>query len=59
MKNRSLFLADFQDQTPTHNNGFEKQQYLILPFEEALDELTFDNSKEMLKSANEYLIKLN
>ena len=50
------FLADFQDQTPTHNNGFENHEYLILPFEEALRELTFDNSKEMLKSANEYLI---
>ena len=50
------FLADFQDQTPAHNDGFEKHQYLILPFEEALGELTFDNSKEMLTSANEYLL---
>ena len=50
------FLADFKDQTPAHNDGFEKHQYLILPFEEALGELTFDNSKEMLKSANEYLL---
>lgn len=53
------FLADFQDQTPTHNAGFENHEYLILPFEDALDMLTFDNSKVMLKSANEYLMKLN
>ena len=53
------FLAYFQDKTPTHNNGIEKHQYLILRFEKALDELTFDNSKEMLKSAIEYLIKPN
>ena len=51
------FLAHFQDQKPTHNNGFEKHEYLILSFEEALNALTYDNSKEMLKSANEYLMK--
>ncbi len=49
------FLAYFQDQTPTHNNGFEKHEYLILSFDDALHSLTYDNSKEMLKSANEYL----
>ncbi len=52
------FLADFQEQTPAHNAGFEKHQYLILPFEEALNALTFDNSKEMLTSANDYLFRL-
>ena len=52
------FLAVFSEQTPMRNAEFEIFQYLLLPFEKALNALTFDNSKEMLKSANEYLIKL-
>lgn len=51
------FLAQFSEQAPRHNAEFETFQYLILPFEDALSELTYENSKEMLKSANEYLMK--
>lgn len=52
------FLAYFKDQIPTHNEGFENFQYLLLPLKEALDKLTFENAQDMLKSANDYLAKL-
>lgn len=49
------FLADFGDQTPARNGDFEDFEYLILPFSEAYDALTFDNTKQMLKAADERL----
>ncbi len=52
------FLADFKDQIPAHNKGFENFQYLLLPLEDALEELTFENAQVMLKTANDYLTKL-
>ena len=49
------FLADFGDQIPARNGDFEDFEYLILPFSEAYDALTFDNTKQMLKAADERL----
>ena len=53
------FPADFGSQTPCHNQGFEDFEYLILPFDKAYKELTFDNTKIMLKAANDYLTDTN
>ena len=49
------FLAIFQDQTPKRNENFEDFDYLMLRFEEAFQELTFENAKEMLRAANDFL----
>ena len=52
------FLADFGDKEPKRNAYFEDFKYLILPYEEAYSALTFDNAKELLEKANEYLKKV-
>ena len=49
------FLAKFQNQTPKRNKDFEDFMYLLHPFDYALQELTFENAKQMLKSANDFL----
>ncbi len=51
-----FFLANFQDQTPKRNGNFEDFDYLMLPFDKAYQELTFENTKQMLKAANDFLI---
>lgn len=50
-----FFAADFSGQTPSHNEGFEKFDYLILPFEEACNMLTFESTRKMLESANDFI----
>ncbi len=49
------FLAKFQNQTPKRNKDFEDFHYLMLPFEKAYQQLTFENAKQMLKKANDFL----
>ena len=49
------FLAKFQNQTPKRNKDFEDFSYLILPFEEAYQQLTFENTKQILKEVNDFL----
>lgn len=49
------FLADFKDQIPCHNEGFEDNEYMILPFSKALNAITFDNAKEILRAADIFL----
>jgi len=49
------FLANFQSQIPKRNAYFEEFEYIILTFDNALQELTFENARQMLKSANEFL----
>ena len=56
-KNVVYFLAEFKAQTPRHNKNFENFTYLLLPFEKAYEELTFDSAKQMLKAANDFLMK--
>ncbi|MBR3908104.1 MAG: NUDIX domain-containing protein [Clostridia bacterium] len=49
------FAAEFENQTPKHNDGFEYNEYMLLDYNEALKALTFDNMKEILLKANDYL----
>ena len=51
------FLANFQNQQPKRNGEFEDFEYLLLPFDMACRELTFDNAKAMLKAADQYLLR--
>ena len=39
------------------SEGFEDFDFLLLPYESAYNELTFDEAKNMLKLANDYLTK--
>ncbi|MGM9681837.1 MAG: hypothetical protein ACI3XR_10080 [Eubacteriales bacterium] len=43
--------AKFQNQRPKRNNDFEDFEYLMLPFEEAYQNLTFENAKQMPKNS--------
>ena len=52
------FLANFENQMPKRNNGFEDFEYLMFPFDLAVQELTFKNAKQMLRKANEFLKKV-
>ena len=52
------FLARYSDQTPAHNPGFEIRDHLVLPLEEACKALTFENTKEILRDAEEYIIDI-
>ena len=49
------FLGIFADQKPKHNDGFESLEYLLLPLEEAICALTFENAKEILRGADAYI----
>ena len=51
------FLAEYKNQTPKRNEDFENFNFLILPYEKAYSELTFQEAKDMLKLANDYLNK--
>ena len=52
------FAADFAEQTPTHSEGFEDFEYLILPFDRAYAALTFENTREMLRKADKFIASL-
>ena len=49
------FLANFKNQMPKRNKYFENFEYLLLPFDSALQELTFENARQMLRKANDFL----
>ena len=49
------FLGDFLNQKPMHNEGFEKFDFLILPYEKAYEILSFDNTKCLLYKANTFI----
>ena len=55
VKSVVYFLADFKDGQPKHNDGFEDFEHLILPFDQAYQMLTFDNTKDLLKKANDFM----
>ena len=55
LKTVVYFPARFCDEEPRRNNDFEDFDYLLLPFDKAYEALTFENTKQMLKSANEFL----
>ncbi|MBZ9572854.1 NUDIX domain-containing protein [Patescibacteria group bacterium] len=53
MKIATFLLA--QTKTEEVKLSYEHKDYTWLPYEEALNRLTFKNSKEILKKANDYL----
>ena len=48
------YLASYKDQTPVKQEE-EVEEILLLPYEEALEILTFDNMKEGLIKAQRYI----
>lgn len=49
------FTAVYADQTPKHNDGFEHNEYMLLEYDDAFNSLTFENTKEILTKANEFI----
>ena len=49
------FLARFSGQTPKHNPGFEVRKHYLLPLDQACEALTFENTKTILREAEEYI----
>ena len=49
------FLAHYSDQTPAHNPGFEIRHFLSLPLDAACRALTFENTRQILRDAEEYI----
>ena len=56
-KNKTVvyFTAEYANQTPKHNEGFEHNEYMLLEYDAALNSLTFKNTKEILTKANEFI----
>lgn len=52
-----FFLGYFENQTPRHNEGFEDMSYELVSYDEAMKLLAFDNTKRILKRANDFLTK--
>lgn len=52
----TFFLAETKEKEV--KVSFEHLGYVWLPFEEAMKKLTFDNAKEVLKKANDFLKNL-
>lgn len=48
------FLGEYENQTPTRQPE-EVDEIRLLPYEESMGLLTFDNMKEVLEKADEYL----
>ena len=49
------FTAVYANQMPKHNDGFEHNEYMLLEYDVALKSLTFENTKEILTKANEFI----
>lgn len=49
------FTAVYANQTPKHNDGFEHNEYMLLEYNAALNSLTFENAKDILTKANEFI----
>ena len=49
------FTAVYANQTPKHNYGFEHNEYMLLEYDAAINSLTFENTKEILTKANEFI----
>ena len=52
------FLASYEGEEPRSNPDFESYDFLSLPYREARRTLTFDNAKELLDEAYEFLSSL-
>ena len=55
MKTVTYFPARYTRQTPRHNPGFEYHTLLLLPFDQAYEALTHENTKNVLKEMDEYI----
>ena len=53
------FLARFSGQTPKHNPGFEVRKHYLLPLDQACEALTFENTRTILREAEEYIVNNN
>lgn len=49
------FIASYEGEEPRSNPDFESYEFLSLPYTEARRTLTFDNAKELLDEAYEFL----
>ena len=56
-KNKTVvyFIAEYEIQTPKRNDGFEHNEYILREFDDALKLVTFENTKEILGSANKFI----
>ena len=50
-----FYLGRFSQQMPARNEGFEQFNFLLLPFRQAYDCLSFANTKGVLKRADDFL----
>lgn len=55
MKTVTYFPAFYKRQTPRHNPGFEYHTLLLLPYEEAYEALTHENTKQILEQMDTYI----
>ena len=53
-KKSIYFLSEYENQIPVRQPE-EVEEILLLPYEEALDIITFDNMKEVLIKADKYI----
>lgn len=49
------FVGYYENQNAQHHEGFEHFSYLSLPYEKALEALSFENTKEVLIEAEKFL----
>lgn len=54
MKNVVYFLASFEG-TPRHKRGFEHMKYAVLPYEMALEKLSHEQTRRVLREAEKFL----
>ncbi len=50
-----FYLGDFSNQIPKSNDTFEQFEFLILPFDEAYQILSFPDTKLLLKQADDFI----
>ena len=49
------FIGYFENQKAKHNEGYENFEYLLVPFKKAYESLTFENTREVLVEAENFL----
>ncbi len=56
-KTEVYFLAEYQDQQPETNPGFEKLDYLLLPYDQAYALLPYEDIRGLFETANRELTR--
>lgn len=51
------FIAEFSNQVPHQNEGFEPYTHLLVDEQKAIDLLTFENTKQLIQDVNDVLTK--